>query len=159
MNRLLGFTRYVVLLGVGGSLFASAILFLTGFLQVANIAGLGVRAQGDPKELKLLAIEVIHLADYFLIATALYIVAVGLYELFVGAVNLPDRVSWLKVRTLDELKDRLIGVVVTVLAVTFLGIAAEWEGDDVLSFGLALAAIIVALGVFGWLTYGSKQIR
>jgi uncharacterized membrane protein YqhA len=159
MKRLLGLTRYVVLLGVGGSLFASAILFLSGFLQIGLMATLGVRARGDPKELKLLAIEAIHLADYFLIATALYIVAVGLYELFIGEVNLPDRVSWLKVRTLDELKDRLIGVVVTVLAVTFLGIAAEWTGDAVLPFGLALAAIIVALGVFGWLTYGSKAIR
>ena len=41
-------------------------------------------------------------------------------------------------------------MVVTVLAVTFLGIAAEWSGEDILSFGLALAALIIALGVFGW---------
>jgi uncharacterized membrane protein YqhA len=160
MKELLGLTRYVVLLGVGGSLVASAILFLSGFLQIGMMGGLARQAVGDPKGLKLLAIEAIHLADYFLIATALYIVAVGLYELFIGEVKMPDRLSWLKVRSLDELKDRLIGVVVTVLAVTFLGIAAEWtEGEAVLSFGLALAAIIVALGIFGWLTYGSKGIR
>ena len=61
----------------------------------------------------------------------------------------PPALRWFKVATLDELKDRLIGVVVTVLAVTFLGIAAEWSGNDVLSFGLALAAIIVAWACSG----------
>ncbi len=157
MKRLLGLTRYVVLLGVGGSLFAAATLFLSGFLQIGTIGALGVQALASPKDLKLLAIEVIHLADYFLIATALYIVAVGLYELFIGEVNLPDRLGWLKITNLEELKERLTGVVVTVLAVTFLGIAAEWTGDDILSFGLALAALIIALGVFGWLVHRSGR--
>jgi hypothetical protein len=50
-------------------------------------------------------------------------------------------------------------VAVTVLAITFLAIAANWTGDDILSFGLALAAVIVALGVFWWLTRGTKEIR
>jgi hypothetical protein len=49
--------------------------------------------------------------------------------------------------------------VVTVLAVTVLGIAAEWSGKDVLPFGLTMAEIIVAFGVFGWLTDGSKRAR
>lgn len=47
----------------------------------------------------------------------------------------------------------------TVLAVTFLAVAANWTGDDILSFGLAVAAIIVALGVFGWLARGGGETR
>jgi hypothetical protein len=39
---------------------------------------------------------------------------------------------------------------------TFLGMAGNWTVFDILPFGLALAAAIVALGVFGWLTRGSK---
>lgn len=39
---------------------------------------------------------------------------------------------------------------------TFLGMAANWTVYDLLPFGLALAAAIVALGVFGWLTRESK---
>jgi uncharacterized membrane protein YqhA len=104
--------------------------------------------------MKRLAIEVIQLADYFLIATALYIVSVGLYELFIGEVKLPPHLGWLKTDTLDALKDRLTGVVVTVLAVTFLAAAANWTGDDILPFGLAVAAVILALGAYGWLTRG-----
>jgi hypothetical protein len=32
---------------------------------------------------------------------------------------------------------------------------ANWTGDDILSFGAAVAAVIVGLGVFGWLARGS----
>ena len=59
-----------------------------------------------------------------LIATALYIVSVGLYELFIGEVKLAPHLDWLKITTLDELKDRL--------TVAFLAIAASRTGDDVL---------------------------
>jgi len=159
MKRLLGFTRYVVLLGVAGSLFSAAVLFLTGFLQVVTIASLGRQAIGHPKELKLLAIVIIQLADYFLIATALYIVAVGLYELFIGEVNLPERLGWLRITSLEELKDRLTGVVVTVLAVTFLGIVTEWEGTEIQPLGVALALVILAVGVYGWLSHGLSGRR
>jgi uncharacterized membrane protein YqhA len=148
MQRLVGMTRYVVLLGVVGNLVAATVLFVSGVVQVGKI---GLRIAGymaDPTGLKRLAIEVIQLADYFLIATALYIVAVGLYELFIGELKLPPRLDWLKVSNLDALKDRLIGVSVTVLAVTFLAIAAQWDGEDILPFGIALAAVIVALGAF-----------
>lgn len=156
MKRLLGFTRYVALLGVVGSLIAAAILFVAALLKVVMNGVELTRYLIDPLGLKKLAIEVIQLADYFLIATALYIVSVGLYELFIGEVKLPPHLGWLKTNTLDELKDRLTGVVVTVLAVTFLAVAANWSGDDVLRFGLAVAAVIVALGVYGWLARGSK---
>ncbi len=82
----------------------------------------------DAKGLKRLAIESVQLADYFLIATALYIVAVELYELFVGELTLPPHPNWLRVTSIDALKDRLIGVIITVLAVTLLAVAANRIG-------------------------------
>ena len=148
MHRLLGSTRYMVLLGVVGSLLAALVLFVSGLVQVVKVALQIGGYLNDASGLKRLAIEVIQLADYFLIATALYIVAIGLYELFIGEVKLPPNLDWLRIAQLDALKDRLIGVAVTVLAVTFLAIAANWSGDDILSFGLALAAVIIALGAF-----------
>jgi uncharacterized membrane protein YqhA len=152
MQRLLGYTRYIVLLGVVGNLLASAVLFASGVVQVVKIGARITRYLADPLGLKRLAIEVIQIADYFLIATALYIVAIGLYELFIGEIKLPAHLDWMKISHIDALKDRLIGVSVTVIAVTFLAIAANWGGDDILSFGLALAAVIVALGAFRWLS-------
>jgi uncharacterized membrane protein YqhA len=157
LNRVLGLTRYVVLLGVFGSLLGGAILFLGALVKVLGNAVHLVQYVSDPLALKQLAIDVIQLADYFLIATALYLVGVGLYQLFIGEVELPSHLGWLKTDTLDQLKERLINVVVTVLAVTFLGVAANWAGDDILGFGLAVAAVILALTLFGWLAHGHKE--
>jgi hypothetical protein len=39
---------------------------------------------------------------------------------------------------------------------SFLAVAANWSGDDILSFGLAVAAVIVALTIFGWLARGPR---
>jgi len=47
---------------------------------------------------------------------------------------------------------------VTVLAVTFLAEAATWAGEDILPFGLAIAAVIIGLGVFGWLKRESRDV-
>jgi uncharacterized membrane protein YqhA len=154
MNRLVGYTRFLVLLGVVGNMLAATVLFVSGIVQGGKVLLQITGYLNDAKGMKRLAIESVQLADYFLIATALYIVAVGLYELFVGELKLPAHLNWLKVTSIDALKDRLIGVIVTVLAVTFLAVAANWNGEDVLSFGLALAAVIVALGIFRWLSRG-----
>jgi uncharacterized membrane protein YqhA len=154
MNRLVGYTRFLVLLGVAGNLLAATVLFVSSILQAAKVLTQITGYMDDAKGLKRLAIEAVQLADYFLIATALYIVAIGLYELFVGELKLPTHLTWLKVTSIDALKDRLIGVIVTVLAVTFLAVAANWNGEDVLSFGIALSAVIVALGIFRWLSRG-----
>lgn len=41
-------------------------------------------------------------------------------------IQLPD---WLEIHTLDDLKDKLIGVIVVVLAVLFLGQIVAWDGQ------------------------------
>ena len=82
--------------------------------------------------------------DLFLLGTVLYIVAVGLYELFVDpGLPMPP---WLRIATLDDLKERLLGVVVVLLAVTFLGSAVTWDGSaNILALGLAVGAVVGAV--------------
>jgi len=71
---------------------------------------------------------------------------VGLYELFIGKLRLP---AWLIVTSLDDLKAKLISVVVVVLGVTFLGQVADWDGKtNLLPFGVAIGAVILALTAF-----------
>jgi len=44
---------------------------------------------------------------------------------------------------LDDLKERLLGVVAVLLAVTFLGSAVTWNGStDILALGIAIAAVL-----------------
>ena len=93
--------------------------------------------------------KLIKQADYALLATVLYVLALGLYSLFVD-----DRVpmpSWLRIHDLGQLKELLAGVVVVAIAVIFLGQALTWNGvTDLLAPGLASAAVIAALALFLW---------
>jgi uncharacterized membrane protein YqhA len=93
--------------------------------------------------------KLIKQADYALLATVLYVLALGLYSLFVD-----DRVpmpAWLRIHDLGNLKELLAGVVVVAIAVIFLGQALTWDGkSDLLAPGLASAAVIAALALFLW---------
>jgi uncharacterized membrane protein YqhA len=145
MRRVFGWTRFLVLLGVAGSFVMSATLFVASLAQSLRIA-VEIAAQlGDAQAVGPLIVESIRHADDFLIATGLYLISTGLYTLFIGPVNLP---AVLQVASLDDLKQRLIGVVVAVMAVTFLGEVADWDGQrNVLFLGASIAAVIVALAV------------
>lgn len=125
---------------------ATALLFYGALETYALVAGLfGAASSKGAKGLILAAIE---LVDLFLLATVLYVIAVGLYELFVDdQLPLPP---WLEIHTLDDLKDKLIGVVVVVMAVLFLGQLISWDGQrDLLGVGGGIALVIAALAYFG----------
>ncbi|MBV9544259.1 MAG: YqhA family protein, partial [Chloroflexi bacterium] len=69
------------------------------------------------------------------------IVAIGLYELFIDpTLPMPP---WLRINTLDDLKERLLGLVAVLLAVTFLGSAVTWDGtSDILALGIAVGVVM-----------------
>ena len=75
------------------------------------------------------------------------IAAIGLCELFVDVrVPVPD---WLRVDGLDALKDKLLHVIVVVLAVVFVGqLAAAESGPDIAYVGVGVAAVIGAIAAF-----------
>ena len=57
--------------------------------------------------------------------------------------------NWLRIHTLDDLKSKLVGVAVTVLAVYFLGRAITAGSDiGILYLGGASALVIAALTYF-----------
>jgi len=99
------------------------------------------------KSAKALVLAAIELVDLFLLATVLFVTAIGLYELFIDDnLALP---AWLEIHTLDDLKDKLIGVVIVVLGVLFLGQVISWDGQrDLLGFGAAIALVVAALTYF-----------
>jgi uncharacterized membrane protein YqhA len=148
IRALLNRVRYLVLVAVAGSLLAALALLVYGGLEVAlvvvdTIATASVTAKGA----KALALVLIEIVDLFLLGTVFLIIALGLYELFISdKLDLPH---WLVIRTLDDLKHKLIGVVVVVTAVLFLGQVVTWDGErDILGFGVAIATVIAALTWF-----------
>jgi uncharacterized membrane protein YqhA len=148
VRQLLGWSRLLVLLAVVGSFIASATLMVYGLMRtVGIILSLGSHV-GDAlltKESygKELIAQTIAIVDMFLMGTVLFIVAAGMYQLFIDPrTSLP---AWLRIRSLDDLKSLLTGVIIVALLVTFLGSAVSWStGTDILALGLAIAAVVIA---------------
>ncbi len=153
MKSVFGFTRFIVILGVISSLILSMVLFSYSLFEAFRIVAHLVSAFGNEDVLKEVAIRAIQLTDIALIAAALYIIAAGLYGLFIGKADLP---TWLIVDTFDELKDKLLGVSVAVLAVTFVESAVTWDGQtDLATYGLAIGAVILAVSAYKFVSHRS----
>lgn len=146
VRRSLAASRYLIVLAVVGTLLSSVSLLLYGALTAIDIVIDTIREWSvSPKGAKNLSIEFIELVDLFLLGTVLYLIALGLYDLFIDE-SLPTP-AWLHVNDLDDLKSKLVAVIIVLLGVTFLGSAVSWTGGrDILYYGLAIAAVLVPLG-------------
>lgn len=158
MKNFLENSRLVILLGILGTFLASLTLFIFGLggILVAVWEGLSASSPFGYDNLKELSIVLIQAIDIFLLATVLYIIALGLYELFIDeSLDLPN---WLEVRTLDDLKGRLLGVIVVILPVTFLGKLVEWrKGQDILWLGLAVGSVMLSIAAIQYIAVLKKQ--
>lgn len=141
-------SRIIFLLAVAGSGLLSIALFVYGFLitlasisYVVSHSSIEIEAM---KEAMAIAVEIV---DLFLVATVFYIISIGLFELFVAKAPLP---GWLKISNVDELKEKLLGLVVIALAVLFLGESLVWPASpgDLLAYGIANAAVIGAISLY-----------
>lgn len=151
MNKLLSNSRYLVLIAVIASLITAVMAFLWGLYKTSVVLSHLVGAFGG--ETHGIGVELITVMDTFLIATALYIFAVGLYDLFIANLELPE---WLNIHNLHDLKAKLSSVIILVMAVTFLEHLVYWEDAvGTLMFGGAIAIITGALIAFGH--FGGKD--
>jgi uncharacterized membrane protein YqhA len=150
MLRILGTSRFLILLAVLGTFVASATLQIFGLVRVVAVVADLIRA-GDvsASASKSLIADTVAIIDLFLIGTVLYVISAGLYQLFVHHdVPLP---GWLRIESLDDLTDNLTEVIIVALLVAFLGEAIEWTGDSTIAaLGLAVAAVILAVAALSW---------
>lgn len=147
LRTILASSRFFIAIGVFGAFVAAVSLIIYAGLVVFQVTWDAFSQDISPEHAKTLAVEFIELIDLFLLGTVLYIVALGLYELFIDD-KLPMP-RWLLIRDLDDLKDKLLGVIIVLLGVTFLGKVVTWDGNtDIVYFGAAIAAVIAALGGF-----------
>ncbi len=147
-SSLLGSSRFLVILAVLGSLLAATTLLVYGFIEAILLISNTIESgEVSRKGAKTLALEFIEIVDLFLLGTVFYIIALGLYELFISTnIKVP---AWLSISNLDDLKNKLVKVVIVVLGVLFLGQIIGWDGErDLLGFGAAIAIVIAALSYF-----------
>ena len=147
MVRLIGSARLLILFAIVGLFVAAATLLMYGTLLAFKTAW-GVARDRTLTEARLneLVVLFIKLTDAFLLGCVLIIVALGLYQLFVNA-DLPLS-PWLRITSIDQLKSKLLGVIVVLLSVAFVGVVVQWKGDEILELGLSIAAVIIAVSVF-----------
>ncbi len=152
IRRILGTSRFLVILAVLGTFITSATLQIFGLLRVvALVIDLIRSGELTAAAGKSLIAYTVGIIDIFLIGTVMFVISAGLYQLFVSPnVALP---GWLKIESLDDLKDNLTEVIIVALLVAFLGQAVEWTGDvSILAFGLAVAAVVAAVAILDRVT-------
>ena len=145
---LLGNSRRLIWFAVVGLFLSSATILIYGVLLALDIIWETIKHHSFTSYgLEHLMVEFIIVTDAMLLGSVLIIVGLGLFQLFVDSrIDLP---AWLRVSTLEELKAKLLGVVAVLISVSFVGFVVEYDGEaDVLEFGLAIAAVIVAVAIF-----------
>lgn len=147
MKAILEKSRYLAMIGVVSLLCASVAAFVWGTLKTFQVVMLMLESGVANAALTVKFIEIV---DSFLIATAILIFTVSLYELFIGEINVPE---WMLAHNLYELKAKLSSMIVLVMAVKFLEKLIDFkDANELLLYGLAItvvSAVLIAFGYFG----------
>ena len=88
----------------------------------------------------------------------MFVMGIGLFELFVDRDQSISYPHWLRIRDLSDLKEKLIAAAVVVIVITFLEHIVMWEKPlETLYFGGAIALVIVSITFFSKLVVGSES--
>lgn len=152
-------SRFAIVLAVIASIAAGFVMILLGCYAVFwDITHLGrVVGSGGPVESveKLLEISAVNAMDMFLIATVLFIFGLGLYELFVRQISNENEKKHpeLVVHNLEQLKEKLVKVILILLVVTFFKHAIVLPYNsiaDLVYFSVAILLIAISMFLNHW---------
>jgi uncharacterized membrane protein YqhA len=148
MRKILGLTRYAVIIPSIASIIGALLLMAQGSISIMMVI---FDAVVNDAYLKDTIVDVLTAVDAILLGTVLLVIGYGLFELFVDTrLEVP---TWLQVADLDDLKSKLIGVVVAIIAVVFVGVFVDTNrAADVVSYGLGAGALVAGLALFALAT-------
>lgn len=149
IERWLAALRWLVLVPVGFLLLAATGAFAYGgAVFVHGVTEVVAHAFPVGSRIGLFLLVV----DFFLIGATLVIAALGFFDLFVspGAADRNARMpQWLRMRDLNDLKARVIAMIVLVVSVSFVQEVVDVASPlRVLELGAAVALVIGALTLF-----------
>jgi uncharacterized membrane protein YqhA len=167
LERLLWNSRLIMLVGVAAGLVIALAAIYLGLVDTVHMFGV-VASYGSPAissadKLVFRSQAVTYMVksiDAYLIAAIMIIFSVGLYELFVSRIEMPEGASFnpreLRVKSLDDLKNRIMRLVLLVLIIEFFQHALSMNYDSPLDL-LYLALAILLIGGAFWLTNQNKH--
>jgi uncharacterized membrane protein YqhA len=157
-------SRFIVILAVISSMVSSVILFVLATFDVFGLVGKVFRYMSLPLHGRTGAAyeefhgdvvgHIIGAVDDYLLATVLFIFALGLYELFISKIEEAEAEAAassriLLIHSLDDLKDRLAKVILMILIVTFFKNVIHTTFTDPLNIlYLGVGILFVALSLF-----------
>ena len=142
--------RYIVILAVILSIVASISLIVIGSWDIVQaIIFNNPLFNSSIENNNQLLFKIISSIDLFLIGIVLLIFGFGIYELFVSEINFANAKfseSTLKIKNLDQLKNKIIKVIIIVLIVKFFEKILKFTENfttpvDILFFGLSILSI------------------
>tara|TARA_B100001758_G_C18280770_1_gene541526 strand:- start:226 stop:783 length:558 start_codon:yes stop_codon:yes gene_type:complete len=156
-EKFLWSTRYIVILAVLFSILAAITLFIVGSYEIVyTVVADNPLLFSDSKSLdhKKMLYTLIGAVDLYLIGIVLLIFGFGIYELFISPIDIARKdaaVTILEVENLDELKNKIIKVIIMVLIVSFferiLKISSTFSEPKQM-FYFAGSILALSLGVY-----------
>ena len=146
LNRLIGFTRYIILFVIVSVLLAAiTICVVAPILTLANLWDVlqdGARGSlaGHEGILRILDLVIVMLE-----VVAFYLVGIGLYHLFIGPLPLAERIG---LDTLNKLESKVVNVIVVMMAVNSRAARTGPQRHRQPALRRAIALVVSALAAF-----------
>jgi uncharacterized membrane protein YqhA len=154
MRWLIEKSRYLPIVSVFGMLIGAVAALFLGAVKTVKVVQTALTKFDESEPTLYTLFEAL---DCFLVATALIVVAISLYELFIGGLAVPD---WMLVKDLTELKAKFTFVIVPVMAVKFVQKILNYENAlDTFYYGAAIAIVSLALTAFNFISIKEKEIK
>jgi uncharacterized membrane protein YqhA len=154
MKWLIERARYLPIVSVFGMLVGAIAALFLGVVKTVKVVQTAFTKFEESEPTLYTLFEAL---DCFLIATALIVVAISLYELFIGELAVPD---WMLVSDLTELKAKFTFVIIPVMAVKFVQKILNSENAvETLYYGAAIALVAVALTAFNFISIKEKEAK
>lgn len=146
-------SRLIVILAVVFGTFSAIVLFVCGSLEILSTLINSVDLTHLHVAHTEILIGIIGAVDFYLIGMVLLIFSFGIYELFISKIDIARQGgifhNILEISNLDDLKNKIIKVIIMVLIVSFFQRVLALQmlsGTDMLFMALSIAAICI--GVF-----------
>ncbi len=155
-SKVIGRSRFIVLLAVVAVMLVAVSLFLLGTVQaVGSIWAAWTRVFDGNLNSTDLTVQFLEIVSVMLKAVVFYIIGVGLYSLFIAPLNLTVSLG---VETLNDLESKVISVIIVIMGVTFLEHFIRWDAPiQTLQFGGALSVVVFALVFFQRYSHQAKE--
>lgn len=152
-ERALWNVRFIVLLGVIFGALSAIVLFIAGSTEIYHIIVEFIQPSEHLISHEAILIGIIGAVDFYLIGLVLLIFSFGIYELFISEIDIA-RVeggfgSLLDIESLDDLKNKIIKVIIMVLIVTFFQRILSMEFTTSIDMlAMAISICVICVGVY-----------